>query len=159
MNSSTDITSQQDQNIRQHSHSEISKENVCQHTETVWVPGENMASKWLKRQRLHLRFHQAVRFRWTMHDPSVLQHLGIHTHHLRCHCCLQYIYWLFLFLVSPHHSLSGPNCCSFNGLFHRRCYPAYKNTCNKADFSEHHASVDWCGLLHSLILNIAQAVM
>lgn len=33
------------------------------------------------------------------------------------------------------------------------------NICDRAVFSEHHASVDWCGLLHSLILNIAQAVM
>lgn len=98
INSSIDITSQQDQNISQHSHSKISKENVCQHIETVWVPGENMASKWLKRQTLQLRFHQALRFKLTLHGPSVLQHLESICI-IPVAIAVYNIYWLSLFLI------------------------------------------------------------
>lgn len=108
INSSIDITSQQDQNISQHSHSKISKENVCLHIETVWVPGENMASKWLKRQTLQLRFHQALRFKLTLHGPSVLQHLGIRTHHLSCHCRLQYILAIIISDCLCQHTIVYP---------------------------------------------------
>lgn len=58
MNSSTDITSQQKQNSSQHNTvSEVSKENVCQHTEM-----------------LQLYFHQVVRFKLPWHRPFVLHH-------------------------------------------------------------------------------------
>lgn len=101
INSSTDITSQQKQNSSQHNTvSEISKENVCQHTEIAWLATicKNIASKWPKIQMLQLYFHQVVCFK--LHGMAHLYctTLGKHMYYFICCCCLHCIFLLWMLM-------------------------------------------------------------
>lgn len=147
--SSTDITSQQKQNSSQHKSVKLARKM----SETAWL-----ATIWQK----HCIKTTCFKLPW--HCPFVLHRFR--KAYVLFHLLLLFTLYILIVnanadtsVITAFYSVLIVVIWRFYWLPSQALLSSRKSTCNNAAFSEHHASVDWCGLLHSLILNIAQAVM